>query len=150
MVWDKFISRNDQIFLVLCGHEHAQAFRADDNASGHKVYQVLADYQSRHQTADDAGYKRFHPEEGIGDGWMRLMSFDMSTPTPRVHVHTYSTVYKKESIAAPVRSIPPAALVLTAPLSVVVPVPATCVIVSAVIAAAVTSAALTILRSSRD
>ncbi len=101
MVWDKFISRNDQIFLVLCGHEHAQAFRADDNASGHKVYQVLADYQSRHQTADDAGYKRFHPEEGIGDGWMRLMSFDMSTPTPRVHVHTYSTVYKKESIDTP-------------------------------------------------
>jgi hypothetical protein len=95
MVWDKLISENDQIFLVLCGHEHAQAFRADDNRFGHKVYQVLADYQSRHHTSDEAGYKKFHPEEGIGDGWMRLMTFDMKGQTPHVHVHTY---YKKESV----------------------------------------------------
>jgi hypothetical protein len=97
MVWDKLISQNDQIFLVLCGHEHGQAFRADDNRFGHKVYQVLADYQSRHHTADVVGYRGFHTEEGLGDGWMRLMTFDMAAPTPRVHVHTYSTVYNKES-----------------------------------------------------
>ena len=101
MVWDKFISQNDQIFLVLCGHEHAQAFRTDDNRFGHKVYQVLSDYQARHHTADVAGYKGFHQEEGIGDGWMRLMTFDMSAPTPQVHVHTYSTYYGKESVGVP-------------------------------------------------
>lgn len=97
MVWDKFISQNDQIFLVLCGHEHGQAFRTDDNRFGHKVYQVLADYQSRHHTTDVLGYKGFYQEEGIGDGWMRLMTFEMKGPTPKVHVHTYSTYYKKES-----------------------------------------------------
>jgi len=101
MVWDKFISRHDQIFLVLCGHEHAQAFRVDDNQDGHKVYQVLADYQARHHTADVAGYRGFHQEEGIGDGWMRLMTFDMAGQTPRVHVHTYSTFYKQESVDTP-------------------------------------------------
>jgi hypothetical protein len=101
MMWDKFISQHDQIFLVLCGHEHAQAFRADDNKFGHKVYQVLADYQSRHQTADAAGYTGFHPEEGIGDGWMRLMDFDMAGAVPKVHMHTYSTYYKKESRDTP-------------------------------------------------
>ena len=101
MVWDKLIRENDQIFLVLCGHEHAQAFRTDPNRLGHPVYQVLADYQSRHHTADEAGYKTFHPEEGIGDGWFRLMTFDMTGETPRVHVHTYSTVYKTESLDAP-------------------------------------------------
>jgi len=101
MVWDKLISQNDQIFLVLCGHEHAQAFRADDNRFGHKVYQVLADYQSRYQTATEAGYKGFQQEEGIGDGWMRLMTFDMKGAAPRVHVHTYSTYYKKESVDMP-------------------------------------------------
>jgi hypothetical protein len=101
MVWDKLISQNDQIFLVLCGHEHAQNFRADDNRFGHKVYQVLADYQSRHHTADAAGYKAFHQEEGIGDGWMRLMDFDMNPATPVVHVHTYSTYYQKESRDTP-------------------------------------------------
>ena len=97
MVWDKLISPNDQIFLVLCGHEHAQAFRTDDNRSGHKVYQVLSDYQSRHHTSDVVGYTKFQQEEGIGDGWMRLMTFDMTAATPKVHVHTYSTHYKKES-----------------------------------------------------
>jgi hypothetical protein len=97
MVWDKFLSQHDQIFLVLCGHEHGQAFRTDDNRFGHKVYQVLSDYQDRHQTANDAGVK-FHEGEGIGDGWMRLMTFDMAGATPSVHVHTYSTYYQKQSI----------------------------------------------------
>jgi hypothetical protein len=97
MVWDKLISQNDQVFLVLCGHEHAQAFRADDNRAGHKVYQILSDYQSRHHASDVVGYKGFHQEEGLGDGWMRLMTFDMTGATPKVHVHTYSTLYKKES-----------------------------------------------------
>jgi hypothetical protein len=92
MVWDKFISQNDQIFMVLCGHEHAQAFRTDPNAYVHKVYQILSDYQDRHQTVIDAGMK---PSgfDGIGDGWLRFMSFDMSGATPVVHVRTYSTHY---------------------------------------------------------
>jgi hypothetical protein len=96
MLWDKLISRHDQIFLVLCGHEHGQAFRIDANASGHKVYQILADYQDRAQTAIAAGGS---PSSllGIGDGWMRLVTFDMQGQAPSVHVHTYSTHYRKES-----------------------------------------------------
>lgn len=97
MVWDKFISRHDQIFLVLCGHEHGQAFRTDNNRFGHPVYQVLADYQDRWQTAKDAGLK-MQRGEGIGDGWMRLMTFDLSADVPGIQVHTYSTYYKKQSI----------------------------------------------------
>ncbi|MDE2436412.1 MAG: metallophosphoesterase [Sphingomonadales bacterium] len=96
MMWDKLISQHDQIFMVLCGHEHGQAFRTDDNRYGHKVYQVLSDYQDRNQTAKDAGLK---PSvfEGIGDGWMRLMTFRMATATPVVRVATYSTHYRKQS-----------------------------------------------------
>lgn len=96
MVWDKFISQHDQIFLVLCGHQHAQAFRTDPNVAGHKVYQVLADYQARGQTAKDAG-RTLQQGEGVGDGWLRLMTFDMSKPTPRIEVSTYSTHYEKFS-----------------------------------------------------
>jgi len=96
MIWDKLISKHDQIFMVLCGHEHAQAFRADDNEMGHKVYQILADYQDRHQTALDAGLK-LKLGEGIGDGWMRLMTFDMAPQTPVVSVRTYSTHYGTSS-----------------------------------------------------
>jgi len=52
-VWDKFISQNDQIFLVLCGHNwssttvtgvsNGENLRIDNNAFGHPVYQVLSD-----------------------------------------------------------------------------------------------------------
>ena len=96
MIWDKFISQNDQVFLVLCGHESGQALRVDDNSAGHKVYQVLSDYQDRGQTAKNAGVK-LNRGEGIGDGWMRLMTFDMSGAAPTIQVQTYSTHYKKRS-----------------------------------------------------
>jgi len=96
MVWEKLISQEEQIFLVLCGHEHGQAWRVDDNAAGHKVWQVLADYQDRGQTAIDAGVKSAWPV-GIGDGWMRLMSFEMGADVPLMKVATYSTYYRKAS-----------------------------------------------------
>lgn len=96
MIWDKLVSQHDQIFMVLCGHQHAQAYRADYNRFGHRVYQLLSDYQSRNQTLKDAGGK---PERlsGVGDGWMRLMAFDMAQSTPTVSVRTYSTHYRKRS-----------------------------------------------------
>lgn len=96
MVWDKLISQHDQIFMVLCGHQHAQAFRSDYNRFGNRVYQILSDYQSRHQTFKDAGGKA-ERLPGVGDGWMRLMSFDMAASTPTVSVKTYSTHYRKNS-----------------------------------------------------
>ena len=96
MVWDKLISRNDQIFMVLSGHQHAQARRTDENHFGHKVYQILSDYQARWQTGKEAGAK-LQRGEGIGDGWMRLMTFDMTPETPVVKVRTYSTHYRKLS-----------------------------------------------------
>lgn len=92
-MWQKLISRHDQIFMVLCGHEHGQARRVDRNRYGNTVHQVLADYQDRGQTALDAGAKKTN----IGDGWLRLMDFDMSAPVPTVRVRTWSTHYKKHS-----------------------------------------------------
>jgi len=44
-LFEKLIFPNDQIFLVLCGHQHGQAVRFDANAEGNEVIQVLADYQ---------------------------------------------------------------------------------------------------------
>lgn len=96
MVWEKLISQNDQIFLVLCGHQHGQAWRVDENASGNKVWQVLADYQDRNQTLKATGFKSDWPV-GIGDGWMRLMTFDFGADTPVLKVETYSTHYAELS-----------------------------------------------------
>ncbi len=103
MLWDKFISKNNQIFLVICGHHHGQAYRADPNADGHTVHQVLADYQDRRQVAIAAG-AQMQPGLGIGDGWMRLMTFDFSGETPTVRVQTYSTFYEKASGELPTYS----------------------------------------------
>ncbi|MEZ5998350.1 MAG: metallophosphoesterase [Hyphomonas sp.] len=89
MIWDKLIRQNDQVFLVLCGHQLGQGLRVDDNVQGHKVWQVLSDYQDRKQTAIEAG----RPDTPIGDGWMRLMTFDMAGPVPLIRVKTYSTHY---------------------------------------------------------
>ena len=54
-VWEKFIRPNDQVFMVLSGHQPGQAMRIDENDAGHQVYQVLADFQNRGQVGLEAG-----------------------------------------------------------------------------------------------
>jgi hypothetical protein len=98
-LWQKLIAPNAQIFMLLCGHHHGQAMRIDNNAAGLPVYQVLADYQSRGQASIDAGIavdKFRRRPVGIGDGWLRLMNFDLGDK-PTVRVQTYSTHYKRQA-----------------------------------------------------
>lgn len=102
-LWQKFIRKNDQILLVLSGHHRGQAFRDDANDKGHRVYQLLADYQDRTQT-----YRTVMNDPSAfgatGDGWFRLMEFDLSGDVPSVHVRTYSTHYKAYSTTLPAYS----------------------------------------------
>ena len=92
-VWDKFIAANDQIFLVLCGHNwsstvngvsNGENLRIDNNAFGHPVYQVLSDYQGN--TFDASGTPGALTG---GAGWLRLMTFDPKAGT--IHFQTYSS-----------------------------------------------------------
>lgn len=96
MVWDKLISKHDQIFMVLCGHHNGQALRTDKNVLGNYVYQVMSNFQDRGQTALNAGIDPKRPVS-IGDGWMRMMEFDFNGNEPVVKVRTYSSHYKKFS-----------------------------------------------------
>ncbi|SKB83410.1 hypothetical protein [Sphingopyxis flava] len=91
MMWEEFISRHDQIFLVLSGHVGGQAFSVDKNRAGNAVYQMMADYQGRGQTVVDLAA----PHTAIGDGWLRLLNFRLDTPRPHIAVRTYSTHYGK-------------------------------------------------------
>ena len=93
-LWEKLISQHDQIFLVLCGHQHGQSLRVDANTNGKPVYQVLADYQDRGQAGIEAGRSQV---VGIGDGWLRLMHFDLGSNPARITVKTYSTYYARYS-----------------------------------------------------
>lgn len=99
-VWQKFVSRHDQIFLVLSGHARGQAFRNDANASGHRVYQLMANYQDRSQAyrAIMGNPKAYGP---TGDGWLRLMEFDLTGAVPLIRVRTCSTYFKACSDRVP-------------------------------------------------
>lgn len=99
-LWQKLISQHDQIFMVLSGHHHGQASRLDQNRFGHDVHQLLSNYQARGQAGIDAGSQQQSYSggpEGIGDGWLRLMTFDFDSTDPVIKVRTYSTHYKRYS-----------------------------------------------------
>ena len=102
-IWREFVSRHDQIFMVLCGHQAGQALRIDRNQDGHAVYQMLADYQDRDQAGLDAGEAPGPDGQGpgIGDGWYREMTFHLTGSRPRVEVRTYSTHYRVYSSELP-------------------------------------------------
>ena len=102
-IWRKFISRHDQIFMVLSGHQAGQGLRIDKNEAGHAVYQMLADFQDRGQAALDAGQPRRPNGHAapIGDGWYRELTFDLDRERPRVQVRTYSTYYRAYSSELP-------------------------------------------------
>jgi hypothetical protein len=98
-LWRELIAPHDQIFLVLSGHHHGVARRRDANTAGHEVHQLLADYQDRGQASLDAGAPRVRGAHGlaptpIGDGWLRLLTFDTSAAVPTLRVRTYSPHYR--------------------------------------------------------
>lgn len=96
MMWQEFVSRHDQIFLVLSGHVGGQGLSRDTNRSGNTVYQMMADYQGRGQTARDAG-----ADSDIGDGWLRLLRFRLDGDEPAIDVRTFSTHYGKFASEVP-------------------------------------------------
>ncbi len=96
-LWQKLVSAYDQIFMVLCGHHYGQSLRVDENRYGHPVYQVLADYQARGQAGVDAGAPAGSGVMGLGDGWYRLMHFDLAAETPTLTVETWSSHYRSLS-----------------------------------------------------
>ncbi len=73
-LFEWFIRRNPNIFLVNCGHFHEEFRQTSTNVAGNPVHEVLADFQD-----DPNG----------GDGWLRLMDFDV--PMGRIDFRTYSS-----------------------------------------------------------
>ena len=71
-IWDGLIAPNQNVFLVLSGHVHAET-RRNDSVGGRVVHQILADYQSL---------------PNGGNGWLRIMEF--SPLENKLYVKTYS------------------------------------------------------------
>ena len=79
-VWNKLIRRHPQIFLVLCGHHQRTIayHQVSTNDAGGRVVEMLADYQKLRNG---------------GDGWLRLLRFDLARR--EIQVHTYSPALRQ-------------------------------------------------------
>ncbi len=95
-LWDSFISKNDQIFLIICGHVSKEGFRIDTNNFGNTTFAIMADYQDEDKYLDYLGIQRKN-KHVCGDGWLKTLNFDFTNKT--ISVKTYSTefnTYKKD------------------------------------------------------
>ena len=91
-IWDSFISINNQIFLVICGHVSKEGLRIDKNNFGSTTYAIMADYQDEDKYLDFIGIER-KKAHACGDGWLKMLNFDFNNNT--IAVKTYSTEFKK-------------------------------------------------------
>lgn len=74
-IFNKVIKTNPNVRYVLSGHTGSSALKIDTLGDGHKVYQILQDYQG----------------EDFGGGYFRLLSFDIDKGT--VSAKMYSPYY---------------------------------------------------------
>jgi len=65
-IWEKFVNRHKNVFLVLCGHMLGESVLTSTALAGNKVYQILADYQNDYVGNGGWGYLRimtFFPDK---------------------------------------------------------------------------------------
>ena len=77
-VWEQLVQPSPQIFMVLCGHYHGEAYATKQTQAEQPVHVVLQDYQK-----DPHG----------GDGWLRIFTF--RPEQNKVDVQTYSPTLKQ-------------------------------------------------------
>ncbi len=78
-MWQKFVSRHENIFLVLCGHVLGEGRLTSKGVHGNEVHQLLADYQGMNDG---------------GESWLRYMTF--LPEENRIEVHTYNPFHDKK------------------------------------------------------
>lgn len=77
-IWQKFIRRQPNIFLVVSGHVLGVGLQTSLNDSGGKVLEMLTDYQGL---------------PNGGDGWLRTLQFVPGRN--KIHVRTYSPLLNR-------------------------------------------------------
>jgi len=73
-LFDAFVEPNGNVYMVQCGHVDAEFYQKSINAADLSVYEILVDFQT------------FSPRGG--DGWLRLLRYDIAGG--RIRVQTYS------------------------------------------------------------
>lgn len=75
VLWDDVIKTNNQIFMVLAGHNPGVSQHLATNNFGHTVHEIMVDYQA---------------QTNGGNGFMRLMEFDPTTS--KVHTTSFAPI----------------------------------------------------------
>jgi hypothetical protein len=77
-IWDRFVRKHENIFLVLSGHYLGQRRETSIGDNGNKVHQVLANYLA---------------EDVQNGGWLRIIKF--MPAEGRIEFKTYSPIFDK-------------------------------------------------------
>ena len=72
-MWEKFVKKHKNIFMVLCGHVLGEALLTSTGDHGNTVYQILSNYQGMNNG---------------GESWLRYMTFQPDSNT--IEVFTYN------------------------------------------------------------
>ena len=82
-MWQKFVSRQPNIFMVLCGHIAGEGYLLSEGVHGNEVHQILCDYQSRHNGGESwLRYLTFDPEKGAIEVFTYNPSLDVHEEVP--------------------------------------------------------------------
>ena len=80
-IWNDFISKNNQIFLVVCGHvgteTKACGYRIDKNQDGFSTYSLLSNFQDFRNYLNEHGIKYKRKPHACGDGWFSIIDIDL-------------------------------------------------------------------------
>ena len=77
-VWEQMLEPSPQVFLVICGHYHGEAYITKTTKAAQPVHVVLQDYQD---------------EANGGNGWLRIFTF--RPEQNKIDVQTYSPSLKE-------------------------------------------------------
>ena len=77
-IWQKFVKKHENIFMVLCGHHSGEAVRTDTGDHGNQVHQILCDYQGM---------------TNGGESWLRYMTF--MPESNKISISTYNPALDK-------------------------------------------------------
>ena len=79
-MWQKFVRKQPNIFLVVSGHVLGVGLQTSVNDAGNKVLELLTDYQGL---------------PNGGDGWLRSLKF--VPDENKIHVRTYSPLFNRDN-----------------------------------------------------
>jgi len=89
LLWDQVIKQHNNVFLVLCGHQHTELTTTKTGEYGNVVNILLSDYQK---------------EKNGGNGYLRMMEFVPSQSI--IHVETFSPLINKLRDKSPSFDLP--------------------------------------------